>query len=283
MGEDGIIEKILEIIPGRNNWCVEFGAWDGLHLTNTRRLILSAGYSAVLIEADSEKYKDLMVNYKDYAKNITLLNCFVGFGNDDNLDKILGPTAIPKDFDFLSIDIDGNDYHVWERVKHYRPKLVVIEFNHTIPSEVRFIQKADATVNQGSSLLSVVELGKQKGYELVCVLRFNAFFVRAEDFPLFEIDNNTIQELRKDLSGITYLFQGYDGKILLSGALDFPWHSVQFTEKSLQLLPSYLRTFPGRYTLMQKCCLFLLRSVKKTRDLMIDRLRKQATERNTKV
>ncbi len=49
-GEDGIIEKILELLPVRDHWCVEFGAWDGVFLSNTRRLIEHAGYSAVLIE-----------------------------------------------------------------------------------------------------------------------------------------------------------------------------------------------------------------------------------------
>ncbi len=32
-GEDGVIEKILDILPDRDSWCVEFGAWDGVHLS----------------------------------------------------------------------------------------------------------------------------------------------------------------------------------------------------------------------------------------------------------
>ena len=50
-GEDGIIEKTLELLDEPTKWCVEFGAWDGRHLSNTYDLIVNKGYSAVMIEA----------------------------------------------------------------------------------------------------------------------------------------------------------------------------------------------------------------------------------------
>jgi len=78
-----------------------------------------------------------------------------------------------------------------------------IEFNPTIPTEVRFVQRADLQMNQGASLLSLVELGKEKSYELVAVLPFNAFSVDSKYYPLFEINNNAPEKLRKDLSFIT--------------------------------------------------------------------------------
>ena len=58
-------------------------------------------------------------------------------------------------------------------------------------------------MNQGASLLSLVELGKEKSYELVAVLPFNAFSVDSKYYPLFEINNNAPEKLRKDLSFIT--------------------------------------------------------------------------------
>jgi hypothetical protein len=187
-GEDGIIQEILEVLPCNNNWCVEFGAWDGLFLTNTRHLIESKGFSAVLIEADKKRFHELQRNYSQ--NNVTTINRFVGFEEGDNLDQILSDTPIPYDFDILSIDIDGNDYHVWKCVSKYRPKVVVIEFNPTIPTHIRFVQPADPSINQGASLLSLVELGKEKGYELVSVLPFNAFFVREEYYSLFQLESN---------------------------------------------------------------------------------------------
>ncbi len=251
-GEDGVIEKILEVLPDHDGWCVEFGAWDGVQSSNTRHLICHKGYSAVLIEATTSRFRDLQANYAAHGEKVITLNRWVGFSQDDHLDDILSETPIPPDFDLLSIDIDGNDYHVWKRTSRYRPKVVVIEFNHTIPTEVRFIQEADPEINQGASLLSIVELAVEKGYELVSVLRFNAFFVRKEYFPLFHLSSNAPHLLRTDLSRITYLFSGYDGKIFLQGYGCLPWHGFALKETAVQVLPRYLRRYPGRYSRPRK-------------------------------
>jgi len=195
-GEDGIIEKLLEVIPHNDKSCVEFGAADGLFVSNTRYLIESKGFSAILIEADKNRFRDLQRNYSQ-RDNVIMINRRVGFREDDNLDQILRTTPIPYEFAVLSIDIDGNDYHVWNAMSQYRPKVVVIEFNPTIPTQIRFVQPADPSVNQGASLLSLVELGKEKGYELVSVLPFNAFFVRKEYYPLFQMETNSPEVLPK--------------------------------------------------------------------------------------
>ena len=245
--EDGIIKKILEIIPENDKWCVEFGAWDGVYLSNVRNLIAHADYSAVLIEASKLKYEELCKNYSG-QKNIIAINTFVGFSDTDNLDEILKDTPIPQNFDLLSVDVDGNDYHIWKAVSKYKPKLVVIEFNQTIPTEISFVQVADPSVTQGSSLLALVELGKEKGYELVSVLPFNAFFVRAEYFPLFEIEDNSPATLRKSLEDITYIFSGYDGKVFLRGSQNLPWHGIKIKQSRIQVLPKMLRKFPSDYT-----------------------------------
>jgi hypothetical protein len=203
-GEDGIVQKILEILVKNDMWCVEFGAWDGVHLSNTRNLILNKGYSAVLIEGSKNRFLQLQKNYVKNERVITI-NRFVGMKEGDNLAQILKVTPIPQNFDFLSIDIDGNDYHVWKAMSNYRPKVICVEFNQTIPSEVRFVQTANPQITQGSSLLSLVELGKDKGYELVSVLSCNAFFVRSEYYSLFDIIDNSPTILRTDLSYITSL------------------------------------------------------------------------------
>src|SRR5262245_5232739 len=77
-GEDGIIEQILRVLPVTDKWCVEFGAWDGLHLSNARNLIETAGYSAVLIEASAAKFAELQRNYAS-RKQVIPVNALVGF------------------------------------------------------------------------------------------------------------------------------------------------------------------------------------------------------------
>jgi hypothetical protein len=267
-GEDGIIKKILEVIPQNDKWCVDFGAWDGLYLSNTRNLIETKGYSAILIEGDKVRFAELKRNFAQ-NKNVIAINRFVGFEKEDNLDQILKMTPIPNDFDFLSIDIDGNDYHVWKAISDYNPKIVCIEFNPTIPTEIEFIQSADTSVKQGASLLSLVKLGKDKGYELVSVLKFNAFFVRSKYYPLFKIENNSPKVLRTNLSDITYLFSGYDGKIFLTGSLRLPWHGgIELRESKVQHLPRIIQKHPSEYRNFEKIIWKLYRLFSKLHTLI---------------
>lgn len=246
-GEDGIIEAILSRIGERDRWCVEFGAWDGQHLSNTRNLIETQDYRAVLIEGDAARCAALGKFYEGNNR-IFPLNAFVGFDEATGLDSLLRKTPIPADFDFLSIDIDGNDYHVWNAVRQYRPKLVVIEFNPTIPTECHFVQQPDPNVNQGSSLSALTALATSKGYQLACVLQFNAFFVRDDLFPNLEIADNSPFVLRRDLSQLTFLFQGFDGTIFLHGNRRMPWHDLDIDDNDVQMLPAPLRKFPSAYS-----------------------------------
>jgi hypothetical protein len=251
-GEDGIIIKILEILPENDRWCVEFGAADGTFYSNTRNLIINEGYSAILIEADKGLFKKLQKNYLGNP-NVITINQFVGWSDKDNLDQILSSTPIPEDFDLLSIDIDGNDYHVWKAIRKYKPKIVVIEFNPTIPPGIRFVQQPNPSTNQGASLSSLVDLGKEKGYELVAVTGSNAFFVKSEYFSLFQIEDNRPEILWTNYPDTTtYLFVGYDGTIFLHGCKKLPWHEVELKESSFQVLPKFLRKYPGKYGILEK-------------------------------
>lgn len=266
-GEDGILGKILEMLPNRDYWCVEFGAWDGVHLTNTRHLILEKGYSALLIEADFNRFLDLQKNYANQTRVITK-NAFVGFTASDGLDALGCDTPLPLDFDLLSIDIDGNDYHVWKAIERYTPKVVIVEFNQTIPTPVRFVQPALPTLNQGSSLLSLTDLGREKGYELVCVVEHNAIFVRREYYPLFELTDNSPEGLRVSTEDVTYLFSGYDGTVFLRGACRLPWHALPLTEVRLQQLPRWLRIYTGNYTPLQQWALHKYRTFLHLKDTL---------------
>ncbi len=245
-GEDGMIQEILNVIGNIDKWCVEFGAWDGSRFSNTRNLIENLGYSAVLIEADKARYKDLARNFSDRPKVITI-NRIVGFGADDNLDTILESTPIPTEFDFLSIDIDGNDYHVWKAIKRYQPKVICVEFNPTIPNEVQFVQEANPCVNQGASIAAFVELGKEKGYELISITLYNAFFVRKEYFSLLQIEDNSLATLRTSMISVTYIFSGYDGTVFLRGSRNIPSHDIYYKEKKVQQLPKFLRKYMENY------------------------------------
>ena len=259
-GEDGILEKVLELIPARDSWCVEFGAWDGEYMSNTCHLTESSGYSAVLIEGSKPRADDLKAKYADNPK-IHAVNRFVGYKPGDNLDSILAATPIPQDFDVLSIDIDGNDFHVWNATSDYRPKVVVIEFNPTIPTDVDFVQVQSPNVTQGCGLRSLVNLGKLKGYELVSVTFCNAIFVRSEYFAAFRIADNRPETLRTDLSAVTWIFSGYDGRVILQGSQNLPWHKLQIRASQVQQLPGMFRQYPHSYSGLKKSAFKLYKKI----------------------
>jgi len=263
-GEDGILEHLLERIGDRNSWCVEFGAWDGLHLSNCANLIRNHGYSGVLIEADRSRFETLRENYRSF-RGVTTLNAFVGFREDDNLDTLLSRVAMPHDPDVLSIDIDGNDYHVWAATARLKPKIVCIEFNPTIPNAVDFVQAADPAAQQGAGVRSLVELGRQKGYELACCTAWNAMFVEGRIFPRIGVPDNSLDALRDDRRFTTYLFTGYDGRVMLGGYRRLLWHDVPMRERRVQQLPRWLRTYPDDYSPAQRLAFRAYRRLRRSR------------------
>lgn len=243
-GEDGIIAEIFKRIGVTNKWCVEFGALNGVHDSNVWTLIVNEGWSGVLIEANRTYFEKLVEHYGAYPQAVCL-NLFISFEGENKLDKIFGRTQIPKDFDLLSIDIDGNDYHVWESLIEYRPRVVVVEFNPTIPNDIEFVQPRDMAVQQGSSLLATVLLAKKKGYELVEVTGANAFFVDTTLVPLLGLGEPTIDTLHSETEYYTRLFQLYDGTLVLDGYKELMWHRIPIHDEDMQVLPKNKRTYPA--------------------------------------
>lgn len=249
-GEDGILEKILEQIPSKDGWCAEFGAWDGIHLSNTFNLIKNKGYRTILIEADKSKFQDLQRNMASF--DAVLINEFVAFEGVNTLDKILGRTSIPKNFDFLSIDIDGNDYWIFDSLRDYRPKVICLEYNPSIPNEVEYVQPRDFSVKKGASAMSLCQLAKRKSYDLIATTRCNLFFVDKDLFHLFQIEDNCLSSLRDDSDCRIYTFLGYDGTVIHSKPIYFIWHDFEINPEKLQWFPRFLRTFPPDYSAFQK-------------------------------
>ncbi|MBD2691082.1 hypothetical protein [Anabaena catenula] len=249
LGEDGIIEKIFEIIPNQNHWCVEFGAGDGKRFSNTYNLINNCGWSSVQIEANSRDY-DLLASRYGEKNEVICLNKFISFDGENTLDKVLQTTSIPVDFDFMSIDIDGNDYYIWYSLEVYHPKVVMIEFNPTIPHYIYHVQPKDQEVYHGSSLLALQALGQKKGYELIASTEWNAIFVDSQYFPLFGIKDNSIWQMNHNYQFWTYVFQLYDGTIVVGGNNMMIWHDVEVhlpsIQELIQVLPPEQRKYPGR-------------------------------------
>lgn len=238
-GEGGVLEEISRRVGiiDENAWCVEFGAGGGgEYNTNTWHFINKRHWSAVLIESDPVYYKELPKNYQN-RKDVFCFNRLVNFTGPDLLDNILKSTPIPADFDFLCIDVDGNDYHIWDALQLYQPKIVMVEYNGRIPLDIKFVQPADMKIRWGSSLLSIYELGKKKGYELIYAHICNAIFVKKEFYRIFNIVNNHPMEIVEEKMPETRFFQFYDGSIVLHGC---PMRKLLCNKKKILVHPVWV-------------------------------------------
>ena len=243
-GEDGILFEILKrlgvIDAEREKWCVEFGAYDGVHLSNTCYLIREHGFRAVMIEAHKKRFRDLCRNLPD--DNVVKLNRFVNLDGKDTLEGILGETELPKDFDLLSIDIDSCDYHIWDTLKDFRPKLVIIEFNPTVPVDVAYIQPRSFAVKHGSGVKAVDNLAREKGYTTVCVYGSNLIAVRDDLVGKISDTPPPPIEDMADLTQRRFVFVGYDGTVLSNfDELPVAWHPTTVDMEDMQFLPRFLR------------------------------------------
>lgn len=172
-GDDGIIQHIFELIGTTNKRCVEFG--EKGKKGNTKLLRTDKGWKATLFDPNpltSDSHKE--------------------FITAENVMDVFKKYKVPKIFDLLSIDIDGNDYWVWEALDEgvFKPRVVIIEFNPNFPiGDSRTIaynpaHEYDKTIYYGASLTALQRLGRNKGYSLVHVESYlNLYFVADDLLP----------------------------------------------------------------------------------------------------
>jgi hypothetical protein len=184
-GEDGIIEEIFRRIGVTNRFFVEFGASDGVE-TNSSYLLYK-GWNGVWIDGSQ---KNLAAIRQSCANAIAKgqLQAVCSFITAENIEGLFKDANVPTELDFLSVDIDRNDYYVWEALQSYRPRVVAIEYNAVYRPGCDFVIPYDAhavwdkTSHFGASIDALCRLGAQKGYKLVgcCFAGINAFFVRED-------------------------------------------------------------------------------------------------------
>src|SRR5439155_1076035 len=145
-----------------------------------------------------------------------IANRFVSEAGKDGLDNILAEYEFPTEVDFVSIDVDGLDFHIWRGLRTFTPRLVAVEYNATIPPHIEIV--GDARGNKvGSSALALAQLGRQKGYSLIACIGWNAFFVHQKHAHLFTGADNLNGLF--DYSYIRYAMQSQSGEVFFSAPL----------------------------------------------------------------
>ena len=199
-GEDGIIEELLKRLDINSGWVCEFGAWDGIHLSNTFNLVKNKNFDAVFIEGDDNKYNDLMKTVEEYRR-IVPIKAYVDHNDTSNsLDNLLQRTRIPIDFDILSIDIDSFDYQVWKSLKVYKPKIVIIGIESGAKAnDPNWIHTPGKY--PGTGFKPTYDLGLEKDYKFI-LHTGNMFFIRSELFEKLNITyDNPLENFRTKWGG----------------------------------------------------------------------------------
>ena len=183
--EDGIIQEIFRRIGVTNKTFLEIGVGDGLE--NNTLFLLLKGWKGVWIDGDSKNIKAIQ-NKFSFLQDSGRLRTKLAWVDKDNIDFLIQDLGLPQEIDLLSLDIDGNDYHVLENIVFLNPRAMVLEYNAKLPPPVKWVMAYDQyhtktnTDYFGASLKSFEYLLYKRGYCLVgCnISGVNAFFVRKD-------------------------------------------------------------------------------------------------------
>lgn len=251
-GEDGIIEWIIQRLPGIPQTFIEFGVEDYKE-ANTRFLLVHRNWRGLVIDGSEENVKNIKHDYVSWRHDLTSISKFI---TKDNINALINNTFSSAELGLLSVDIDGNDYWVWESIDCIKPWLVVAEYNSafgdvypiTVPYRDDF-QRAKAHFSNlyyGASIKSLEHLAKQKGYVLLGSngAGSNAFFIREDLYPMI---NSLVQstaalpslfrEGRNLDGGLSYI-SGEDRSLAIGNCM-----VVDVTSQSTNLLKSYGNLF----------------------------------------
>jgi hypothetical protein len=175
-GEDGVIERLLTLLPATPKTCLEVGAGDGITLSNTHSLWSLQGWRALLIEG-APRGVQLIEKRVAGNPNVTVVGAYIRATGEDSLDAIVKRESFPSHFGVLSLDIDSNDLEVFENLKAVTADIVIIEFNHEIPPEIVY-RDLPGDVFFRHSAKAVEAVARAKGYRVVACTGPNAILVR---------------------------------------------------------------------------------------------------------
>jgi hypothetical protein len=186
-GEDGIIQHLVRHVPLQRRVFVEFGVENYVE-SNTRFLIThNAGWAGLVMDGSADNIDYIKRDPIYWACNLKAEH---GFITRENIDSLLAKNGIAGDIGLLSVDIDGNDYWVWQAIDSIAPRIVVCEYNShfgptaavTVPYDPGFVRDRAhfSKIYYGASIAALGALGRAKGYALVAgnSAGNNVFFVR---------------------------------------------------------------------------------------------------------
>ncbi len=244
-GEDGIIQYLINNIPLKNKIFIEFGV-QNYKESNTRFLLINNNWKGLIIDSDSKSI-DYIKNDEIYWRyNITAISKFI---TKENINNIFTSNGFEGDIGLLSIDIDGNDYWVWDAINVVNPRIVICEYNSIFGSKDAVTIPYDPSFNRteahfsnlyfGASLPALCHLANKKGYIFIGCNNAgnNAFFIRKDFANFFKKVTikggyvmSNIRESRNEEGKLTYI-SGDDRKEMIK---DLEVYNVK-TDKKIKI------------------------------------------------
>ena len=187
-GEDGIIQYLINKIEIPNKIFIEFGVENYVD-SNTRFLLMNNNWAGLVIDGSEENIHFIKTDFIYWKYDLVAVNSFI---TKDNINKLISDYTTCEDIGLLSVDIDGNDYWIWEAIEAVKPRIVVCEYNSAFGSreKVSVPYSPDFTRTKahysnlyfGASLAAFCHLAEKKGYDFVGAAEpgVNAFFVRKD-------------------------------------------------------------------------------------------------------
>jgi hypothetical protein len=187
-GEDGILQYLIREtgITREESTFVEFGVQNYTE-SNTRFLLMNDHWRGMIIDG-SKEYMDFVRNQDLYWRHdLTAVDAWI---DRDNINQLIGDAGFSGDLGILSVDVDGNDYWIWENIEVVKPIIVVVEWNSvfgadhaiSIPYDPAFQREKAHYSNLfwGASIAAFNHLAERKGYSLLGsnTVGNNLFFVR---------------------------------------------------------------------------------------------------------
>ena len=182
-GEDGVLFELVRQFARSSEYFVEFGVGDGWSC-NTRILAEALGWAGTYFEIDPQTHAQLAQRYVN-SDRVTTSQAAI---TPANISEQFAGAGVPTEFAVLCIDIDGQDYWVWEALdERFTPDIIIVEVNTSYgvtasATERLGVPQDELTRTFGASIRAMESLGRSKGYTLVHIemAGVNAFFVRTE-------------------------------------------------------------------------------------------------------
>ncbi|WP_448519213.1 hypothetical protein [Rhodoflexus sp.] len=187
-GDDGIIQYLIEKLKPLPEIFIEFGV-ESYREANTRFLLMHNNWRGLIIDGDADLMDAVRSSDLCWRYDLTPVGAFI---TRENINDIFVKNGFTGEIGLLSIDIDGNDYWVWQAIEAVNPVIVVAEYNSVYGAEkaVSIPYKADFQRHQahfsglywGASLAAFCYLAEQRGYDFVGCNSAgnNAYFIRKD-------------------------------------------------------------------------------------------------------